>query len=102
MRVASAFICKYSDKILGFRALGFEADQQMTPTLDHRGFVEESQCLLCRPLKLTIYPAAVTASSITTLRHFHSSEDSSTLASSQRSNNGGALTIGSLRPQVTD
>ncbi len=30
MRVASAFIRKNSDEILGFRALGFEADEQMT------------------------------------------------------------------------
>ena len=34
MRVASAFIRKNSDEIPGFRALGFEADEQMTPMLD--------------------------------------------------------------------
>jgi hypothetical protein len=65
MRVAGAFIRKNSDEILGFRALGFEADEQMTPMHDHQPSVEVSQCLLRRPLKLAIYPAAATAASVT-------------------------------------
>ena len=57
MRVASAFIRKNSDEIPGFRALGLEADEQMTPMLDQLPSVD-GQCLLRRPLKLAIYPAA--------------------------------------------
>ena len=82
MKVAGAFVGKNSDDILGFRALGFEADEQMTAILDYQPSVEVSQYLLRRPLKLAIYPAAVTASSITTVGHLRSSEDSSTPASS--------------------
>jgi hypothetical protein len=43
MKGAGAFIGKHGDEILGFRALGFEADEQMTQMLDHQPSVEVSQ-----------------------------------------------------------
>ena len=82
MKVAGAFIGKHGDEILGLRALGFEEDEQMTPMLDHQPSVQVSQCLVRRLLKLALYPVAVTGSTVTTVRHLRSAEDSSTPASS--------------------
>jgi hypothetical protein len=74
MRVASAFIRKNSDEIVGLRALGFEAGERIAPMLGRQPSppVEVSQCLLRRPLKVAIYAAPIIASSVSTVRHWRS------------------------------